>query len=263
MELGLRGKRALVLAASRGLGYATALGLAREGCLTAICSRDREHIEQAAEQIHRETGTPVIPIVADVSREAEVQRLVAACVEHLGGLEIAVHNAGGPAAGTFFKLGNDQWYQAFNQNLMSFIWLVHAVVPEMRKSRYGRIVAIGSSSVKQPIPDIVTSNALRTGLVGLIKSLSKELGQDGILVNMVAPGRIATERITEIDSAAAARSGRSPEEVHRASVAQIPLGRLGRPEELANAVVFLASEAASYITGTTLLVDGGRVDALA
>jgi 3-oxoacyl-[acyl-carrier protein] reductase len=262
MELGLRGKRALVLAASRGLGYASALGLAREGCCTAICSRDREHIERAAEQIRCETGATVIPVVADVSQEAEVQRLVATCVERLGGLDIAVHNAGGPAAGTFFKLSNDQWYKAFNQNLMSFIWLVQAVVPEMRRTGYGRILAIASSTVKQPIPDLVTSNTLRTGLVGLVKSLSKELAQDGILVNLIAPGRITTERIMEIDSAAAARSGRSLAEVHQASVAQIPLGRLGRPEELANAVVFLASEAASYITGTTLLVDGGRVDAL-
>jgi 3-oxoacyl-[acyl-carrier protein] reductase len=262
MELGLRGKRALVLAASRGLGYATALGLAREGCHTVICSRDREHIERAAEQIRLETGAQVIPMVADVSQEAEVQRLVAECIQHLGGLEIAVHNAGGPATGTFFKLSNDHWYKAFNQNLMSFIWLVQAVTPEMRRAGYGRILAIASSTVKQPIPDLVTSNTLRTGLAGLAKSLSKELARDGILVNLVAPGRIDTERIREVDTAAAARSNRSPEEVHRSSVAQIPLGRLGRPEEIANAVVFLASEAASYITGTTLLVDGGRVDAL-
>jgi 3-oxoacyl-[acyl-carrier protein] reductase len=262
MDLGLRGKRALVLAASRGLGYASALGLAREGCRVAICSRDREHIEWAADQIYRETGEKAVPLVADVSQEAEVRRIVAECTERLGGLEIAVHNAGGPAAGTFFKLSNDQWSQAFSQNLMSFIWLVHAVVPEMRRAGYGRILAIASSTVKQPIPDLVASNTLRTGLVGLVKSLSKELARDGVLVNLVAPGRIATERTVEVDTAAAARTGRSIEEVHRASVAQIPLGRLGRPEEIANAVVFLASEAASYITGTTVLVDGGRVDAL-
>jgi 3-oxoacyl-[acyl-carrier protein] reductase len=262
MDLGLQGKRALVLAASRGLGYASALGLAREGCRVAICSRDEERIVRAAGEIKAETGAAVVPLVADVSREAEIRRVVAQCTERLGGLEIAVHNAGGPATGTFFKLADEQWYQAFNQNLMSFVWLVRAAVPEMQRAGYGRIVAIGSSTVQQPIPDLVTSNTLRTGLVGLIKSLAKELAGQGILVNLIAPGRIGTERIAEVDAAFAARSGMTLDEVHRASLAQIPLGRLGRPDEIANAVVFLASEAASYITGTTLLVDGGRVDAL-
>ena len=262
MELGLRGKVALVMAASRGLGYASALGLAREGCQLAICSRDRARIEHAAVQIAAETGADVLPVAADVSREEEVERLVGSCVERYGRLEIAVHNAGGPAAGTFFKLSDQQWRQAFEQNVMSFIWLVRAVTPHMRQVGYGRIITIASSTIVQPIPELVTSNMLRRGLAGLAKSLAKELAADNVLVNVVAPGRIATERTEEIDRAAAARTGRSLEEMHHASVAQIPLGRLGRPEEIANAVVFLASQAASYITGSSLLVDGGRVDAV-
>ena len=262
MELGLKGRAALVMAASRGLGYASALGLAREGCRLVICSRDQERIESAAHQIAVETGTTVIPFAADVSREEEVQRLVSTCVDRLGSLEIAVHNAGGPAAGTFFTVTDAQWYHAFDQNLMSFIWLARAATPHLRRAGYGRLLTIASFTIVQPIPELIISNTLRRGLVGLAKSLSKELARDGILVNVIAPGRVATERTAEVDRAAAARTGKTLDEVHRASVDQIPLGRLGTPEEVANAVVFMASQAASYITGASLLVDGRLVDAL-
>jgi len=262
MELGLKGKRAIVLAASRGLGYACALGLAREGCQLVICSRSPERIEAAADQIHQETGAAVHAVAADVSQEADVKKVVAACVEQWGGVEIIIHNAGGPAAGGFEAVSSQQWYKAFEQNLMSFTWLVQAAVPEMKKAGYGRILAITSSSIKQPIPNLVLSNAMRTGVLGTAKTLSKELAPHNILVNVIAPGRIATERVDELDQAAAERSGQSFEAVREAGMSAIPIGRMGRPEELANLAVFLASEAASYITGTAIQVDGGRIDAL-
>jgi 3-oxoacyl-[acyl-carrier protein] reductase len=256
MNLALKGKRALVLAASRGLGYACAHGLAEEGCHLVICSRDETRIKAAADTIRRDTGARVEALVADVSSPAEAERLVGAAVTAYGGLEIVVHNAGGPPAGEFSTTNEAQWRQAFEQNMMSFARIVHASVPEMKKAGYGRIITIASSSIKQPIPNLVLSNAFRAGVWGLAKTLSRELGPQGILVNVIAPGRISTERIEELDQANAAKSGKAIDEVRKASIATIPLGRLGRPEELANLVVFLASDAASYISGQGIFVDG-------
>lgn len=256
MNLELNGKRALVLAASRGLGYACARGLAAEGCAVVICSRDQARIEAAAASIREETGATVVPLVADVSSAADAEQLVGRAVEALGGLEILVHNAGGPPAGGFTAVTEPQWAQAFEQNLMSFVRVVHAAVPEMTRAGYGRVITIASSSIRQPIPNLVLSNAFRAGVWGLAKTMSQELAPRGILVNVVAPGRISTERIDELDRANAARTGQELEAVRRASVASIPLGRLGRPEEFANLVVFLASARASYISGQGLFVDG-------
>ena len=262
MELRLKGKRALVMAASRGLGFASALGLAREGCKLVICSRDQARIEAAANTIRTQTGAEVTALVADVSSAAEAQRLVAAAVAAYGGLEIVVHNAGGPPAGETLQMTEEQWQKAFEQNMLSFTRIVGAAAPEMRKAGYGRVLTIASSSIKQPIPNLALSNALRAGVWGIAKTLSRELAPQGILVNVIAPGRIDTERIAELDQANATKSGRSIDDVRKASVAGIPLGRLGRPEELANLVVFLASEAGSYITGQAITVDGAAGNAL-
>jgi 3-oxoacyl-[acyl-carrier protein] reductase len=262
MELGLKGKRALVMAASRGLGFASALGLAREGCRLVICSRDQERIEAAADIIRKETGAEVQALVADVSSAAEAKRLVDAAVTAYGGLEIVVHNAGGPPAGETLQMTEEQWQKAFEQNMLSFTRIVGAAAPEMKKAGYGRVLTIASSSIKQPIPNLALSNALRAGVWGIAKTLSRELASQGILVNVIAPGRIDTERIAELDQANAQKSGRSIEDVRKASVAGIPLGRLGKPEELANLVVFLASEAGSYITGQAITVDGAAGNAL-
>jgi 3-oxoacyl-[acyl-carrier protein] reductase len=262
MDLQLTGKRALVLAASRGLGYATARGLAREGAAVVICSRDRGRIEQAAQAMRDETGARVEPVVADVSSAAEAAGLVGVAVEKLGGLDIVVHNAGGPPSGPFADITEAQWQQAFEQNLMSFVRLVQAAVPELKKAGGGRILTIASSSIKQPIPGLVLSNALRTGVWGLVKTLARELGPDGIRVNLVAPGRIQTERIDELDRASATRRGVPLGQVQAESVASIPLGRLGTPEEFANLLVFLASDAARYISGQAITVDGGAMTAL-
>lgn len=262
MDFGLKGKRAIVMAASRGLGYASALGLAQEGCHLVVCSRDQERIEAAAETIRRETGARVKALVADVSSGSEAQRLVDTAVSEYGGLEIVVHNAGGPPAGETLAMTDQQWQKAFEQNLLSFTRIVGAAAPEMKKASYGRVLTIASSSIKQPIPNLALSNALRAGVWGIAKTLSRELAPQGILVNVIAPGRIDTERIAELDQATAQRSGKALDEVRKASIASIPLGRLGRPEELANLVVFLASQAGSYITGQAITVDGAAGNAL-
>jgi 3-oxoacyl-[acyl-carrier protein] reductase len=201
-------------------------------------------------------------VVADVSRPDEAEALVKVSVTQHGGLDIVVHNAGGPPAGPFESINEEQWHRAIEQNLMSYVRIVRAAAPEMRRARWGRILTIASSSIKQPIPNLVLSNALRTGVWGLAKTLSRELAPDGILVNVIAPGRIQTERIEELDQANARASGKPIEEVKRASVASIPLGRLGHPDELANLVAFLASDAASYITGQAIMIDGGAGNVL-
>jgi 3-oxoacyl-[acyl-carrier protein] reductase len=262
MDLKLQGKRALVLAASRGLGYATALGLAREGTALVICSRDQGRIGEAAEKIRRETGARVEALVADVATAEEAARLVGHAVSALGGLDIVVHNAGGPPAGDFLSMTDVQWQKAFDQNLMSLVRLVNAAAPELKKAGGGRILTIASSSIKQPIPGLVLSNALRTGVWGLVKTLARELGPSQILVNLVAPGRIQTERIEELDQAMANRRGVELTQVKQESVASIPLGRLGTPEEFANLLVFLASDAGRYISGQAIIVDGAATAAL-
>lgn len=262
MDLKLTGKRALVTAASRGLGFATALGLAREGVSLVICSRDEARINEAAGKIRAETGATVEALVADVSSSDEAARLVAHAVTALGGLDIVVHNAGGPPAGDFLSMTEAQWQKAFDQNLMSLVRLVNAAVPAMKKAGGGRILTIASSSIKQPIPGLVLSNAFRTGVYGLIKTLAKELGPANILLNVVAPGRIQTERIEELDTAMATRRGVDLQQVKKESVASIPLGRLGTPEEFANLLVFLASDAGRYISGQAIIVDGGATAAL-
>ena len=262
MDFGLKGKRAIVMAASRGLGYASALGLAREGCHLVVCSRDQARIEAAADAIRGETGARVKALVADVSSAREAQRLVDTAVAEYGGLEIVVHNAGGPPAGETLAMTDEQWQKAFEQNLLSFTRIVQAAAPEMKKAGYGRVLTIASSSIKQPIPNLALSNALRAGVWGVAKTLSRELASQGILVNVIAPGRIDTERIAELDQANAQKSGKSIDEVRKASVGTIPLGRLGRPEELANLVVFLASEAGRYISGQAIMVDGAAGNAL-
>lgn len=258
MDLGLTGKVALVAAASKGLGYASALGLAREGASVAICSRDENAIKDAAARIQAETGQAVLPLVADVTQERHVVRAVQETAAHFGTLHIVVPNSGGPPAGTFETLGADKWQMALDSTLFSTTTFIREALSLMKDAGWGRIVVITSSSVKQPIPGLLLSNTIRAGLVGLLKTLSQEFAPYGITVNNVAPGSFATDRISHLTEIRAKEAGVTVEEMRKQMEARVPLGRFGNPEELANMVVFLASERASYITGQTILVDGGQ-----
>jgi 3-oxoacyl-[acyl-carrier protein] reductase len=259
MQTDLAGQVALVCAASRGLGRATALSLAREGCRVAICARDEATLRRVAGELAAETGSEILPIVADVTRRADVARLVETTVRHFGGLDILVTNAGGPRSGLFDTIGEDDWRAAIDLTLMSVVLLCMEAVPHLRRRGGGRIINITSVSVKQPIDGLMLSNALRAAVIGFSKTLSTELARDGILVNCVAPGYTRTDRVTELAAATAAREGIAPADVEARLVQHVPLGRLGEPCELGDLVAFLASARGSYITGTTIQVDGGFV----
>lgn len=262
MNLGLEGKLALVTAASAGLGFATARALAEEGAKVAICSREEQRARSAAQRIGDETGATVLAYEADVSDRASLERLFAAATSELGGLDILVSNAGGPPPGGFDKLGEAEWDWAYSLTLQSVVRSVRLALPAMRQRGSGAILALASSSVKQPIPNLLLSNVFRPAVQGLCKSLAEELASDGIRVNCLSPGRIETERIQQLDRARAEREGRSPEEIRADTLKTIPLGRLGEPHEFGRVAAFLCSEAASYMTGGSVLVDGGLVRSL-
>jgi 3-oxoacyl-[acyl-carrier protein] reductase len=262
VDLGLNEKVALVAASSKGLGRAVAFALAAEGARVVVSSRDREALSKTAAEIRRATGAEVHHQAADLTRPDDVKALVAATVERFGGVDALVNNSGGPPAGDFEDFGDDGWQGAFELNLMSMVRCVREVLPHMRERGGGRIVNIASSSIKQPIQRLTLSNTFRAAVAGLAKSLSAELASDGILVNTVGPGRIATDRSAGFDAASAERLGVSVEEARERAEALIPLGRYGESEELARVVVFLASPANSYVTGQAILVDGGMVRAL-
>lgn len=260
MELGLEGKRALVAAASRGLGRAIALRLAEEGAKVAICARDAGRLEQTAVEIKGKTGAEVLAVPMDLTDYEQIKLFVSKANEKLGGPDILVANAGGPPPGSFLELSDEQWQEACQLTLMSAVRLAREIIPGMIERRFGRVIFSTSVSVKQPLENLILSNSLRLAVIGLAKSLANELAKYNITVNSVCPGATATERLRELIEHQAERHGSGYEEaMKRFWLREIPLGRLGQPEELADLVAFLASERASYITGTAIQVDGGAV----
>jgi 3-oxoacyl-[acyl-carrier protein] reductase len=261
MDLGLQGKVAVVLAASKGLGRASAAALAKEGARVVIGSRNQQVLEETAQQIQRESGSQVLAVPTDVTKPQDLETIIATAASVFGRIDILVNNAGGPPPGNFSTFAEDSsWQAAFELNLLSAIRLIRLALPHMRKQGSGRIINIVSVSVKQPLDGLILSNAIRPGVIGLAKSLSVELGPEHITINNVCPGRILTDRLRQFSALEEKlRQGMSEEEVFKNEIKDIPLGRIGRPEDVGALVAFLASQAASYITGTTISVDGGLV----
>lgn len=257
MDLGLRNRVALVAASSQGIGLATAEAFATEGCRVAMCARNDQRLQVAVEKIRKESDAEIYAKAFDVSDPAAVSRFVADVAAEFGGIDICVTNAGGPPAKGFLACTLEEWQRALEVNFLSTVYFAREVIPHMLRKRWGRIITITSITTKQPVADLVLSNAVRAAVVGLVKSLANEFGEDGILVNNVGPGFTATDRLKELARSRAAGSGKTERQLFNSWAADAPLQRLGDPREVAETIVWLASERASYVTGQTLLVDGG------
>jgi 3-oxoacyl-[acyl-carrier protein] reductase len=262
MDLGLKNRVALVAASSQGLGLATAEAFAAEGCRVAMCARNEQTLQAAAEKIRNQYRVDVLAETLDVGSPSAVSRFVASVVSKFGSIDICVTNAGGPPAKGFLAATLEDWQRAIELNFLSTVYFAREVIPHMQRKQWGRIITITSITTKQPVADLVLSNAVRAAVVGLVKSLANEFGKDGILVNNVGPGFTATDRLKELARVRSAASGKNEQEIFDAWAADAPLKRLGEPRELAETVVWLASERASYVTGQTVLVDGGMYKGL-
>ncbi|MFX1513248.1 MAG: SDR family oxidoreductase [Promethearchaeota archaeon] len=261
MDLEFKNKVALVAASSKGIGKAVAKGFAKEGADVIICARNSEELEQTREEIAK-FGQKVLAIPTDLTIYSQVQNLVAKSIESLGKIDILVSNSGGPPSGKFLDFNVSDWKHAIDLNLLSAIYLCMEILPHMMEHKYGRVIFLTSISVKQPIKELILSNVTRAGVAGLSKSLANEFGKYNILVNMVCPGYTYTERVAELTKILASNKGIRPEDVINEWEMQGTIGRLATPEEIANIVVFLASEKASYLTGTTIQADGGYIKGL-
>lgn len=262
MDTGLKNRVALVAASSQGIGRATAEAFAAEGCRLAICARNEEALHRAAKEIEDKYKTQVLAEALDVSDPNKVRAFVNKVAGELGSVDICVTNAGGPPAKSFQATTEEDWRRAVELNFLSTVYFAKAVIPHMQQKRWGRIVTITSVTTKQPVADLVLSNAVRAAVVGLVKSLANEFGKDGILVNNVAPGYTATDRLKELAKSRSSTLGKSEAEIFEAWGADTSLKRIGEPREVADTIVWLASERASYITGQTILVDGGTYKGL-
>lgn len=261
MELGLTGKVAIVGGSSRGIGKAIALALAQEGCDVAICARGDDALKTTAEEIRSQTGARILPLVCDMSSYDDIKRLVRETAKTFGRIDIVVNNAGGPPLGIFDDFSEQEWQQAVDQNFLSAVRTTREALPHLRRQG-GRIINITSVTVKQPIDRLILSNAVRLAVVGMAKTLSREVAKDGITVNNVCPGNIATQRLLSLFEARAQREGRSFQEVLEEEESRTPTGFLGDPADVAALVVFLASKQARYISGATIQVDGASTTAV-
>ena len=257
MDLGLKGKVAFIAGGSQGLGKATAMQMSREGARLAICALDDPELPGAVEEIRAATGGEIIGIPADLTDADQARNFVRKGIEHYGTVDILVNNAGGPPSKTFLEIDDDLWMLGVRLNLMSTIIMTREAVPAMMEKRWGRIINMTSISVKQPIDGLILSNTVRSGVIGLAKTLSNELASYNITVNNVCPGYTMTERVRSLSVVVAEKEGTTPEAVIKKWESSVPMGRLGTPEEFAALVTFLASEQAGYITGASIQIDGG------
>ena len=262
MDLGLKGRVAIVAAASKGLGRAAAETFAREGAEVAICARSSANLKKAAESIRTATGREVFHRELDVTDPKAVRDFVVAVEERFGSVDICVTNAGGPPAKKFLDISLDEWRAAVDLTLMSAVYFAREVIPRMQMRGWGRLLAITSVSVKQPIDNLLLSNSIRSAVTGLMRTLANEFGSSGITVNCICPGYTLTERLDELIGVQAKNAGLDREKILERLSTQVPLGRIGKPEEFAAMVAFLASERASYINGCSIPVDGGWVKSL-
>lgn len=257
MELGLRGKAALICGASAGLGYAVAEALAREGCRVAINARTPSDLRAAAERLTKETGAEVLPLPADVSVPSDAEQLVKDAVKTFGKVDIVLANAGGPPSGAFLSHDHATWMRAIETNLLSVVTLFRAALPGMLERKWGRLIAITSLAALEPIPGLILSSASRAGVLGLVKGLSDETAPHGVTVNAICPGMFGTDRLVELWEARAKKAGTTIDEERAKAIRAIPAGRLGEPSELGAFVAYLASAQAGFISGQAFRIDGG------
>lgn len=261
MDLNLNGKTALVIASSQGLGFAIAEQLVKEGTNVMISGRDEEKLIKKAAELEAIGMGKVAYQKTDITKTEDIKRLVLKTIEVFDSLHLLVNNAGGPPAGTFEDLSDEDWQTAFELNLLSYVRVIREALPYLKQNG-GKILNIASTSIKEPIPGLILSNTFRTGIVGLSKTLASELASHNILINTIAPGRIATDRVKHLDQYAADKQGVDIETVESRMKEVIPLKRYGTPEEFANVAVFLLSDSNSYMTGSSFLVDGGMIKAI-
>ncbi|HET9100341.1 MAG TPA: SDR family oxidoreductase [Acidobacteriaceae bacterium] len=257
MDTGLKNRVAIVAASSKGIGRATALAFAAEGAHLALCARNADTLNQVAEQARRTHGMEVYTETFDVSEDDRVRQFCDSVHRRFGHIDVCVTNAGGPPAKPFLETTMPEWDRAYQLNLRSIVSFAHAVLPHMQQRRWGRLITLTSMTVKQPVPELVLSNSVRAGVLGLVRSLASQFGPDNITINNVGPGYTATDRVKELAESKAKTTGQTAAEYEASLTRDIPLRRLASPEEVADAVVWLASERAAYITGQTILVDGG------
>ena len=259
MNLGLTGKAAVVAGSTKGIGRATAFGLAKEGMRVVVSGRDQARADAVASEIASQTGVDVFGVAADVSTAAGAKKLIAEANAAMGGVDVLVTNAGGPPPGGFDELGDADFVAGFELNFLSTVRMIRAVLPHMREQRWGRIVNLQSTAIKEPVPLVTLTNSIRPGVTGLAKDLADHLGKSQITVNTVLSGPVMTDRLRATTAARAAAAGITEEEQWKRYLQLVPLGRFGKPEDVAAMIVFLASEQAGWITGTVIQVDGGRI----